>query len=72
MLISVSDGSPSTVTFRHMVAPVLGAWVVTGLGAWITRRFRDEREVRVAVIGSHEFARGLQAELKAVGSRATT
>lgn len=67
VLISVSDGSPSAVTIPHMVAPVLGAWVVTGLGAWISRRFRDEREVRVAVIGSHAFARGLQAELKAVG-----
>ena len=50
-----------------MVAPVLGAWFVTGVGALITRRFRSEREVRVAVIGSHEFARGLRAELKAVG-----
>ena len=67
VLISISDGSPSAVTLGHMVAPVLGAWVVTGLGAWITHRFRNEREVRVAVIGSHEFARGLRAELEAVG-----
>ncbi len=67
VLISISDGSTSTVTLRHMVAPVLGAWVVTGMGAWITHRFRNEREVRVAVIGSHEFARGLRAELEAVG-----
>jgi exopolysaccharide biosynthesis polyprenyl glycosylphosphotransferase len=67
VLISISDGSTSTVTLRHMVAPVLGAWVVTGVSALITRRFRSEREVRVAVIGSHEFARGLRAELKAVG-----
>lgn len=69
VLISISDGSPSTVTVAHMVAPVLGAWVVTGFGAWITHRFRSEREVRVAVIGSHEFARGLQAEFEAVGVR---
>jgi lipopolysaccharide/colanic/teichoic acid biosynthesis glycosyltransferase len=69
VLISVSDGSTTAVTAAHMVAPVLGAWVVTGLGAWLTHRFRGEREVRVAVIGSHEFARGLQAELKAVGVR---
>ena len=67
VLISISDGSTSTVTLRHMVAPVLGAWVVTGVGAWITHRFRNEREVRLAVIGSHEFARGLRAELHAVG-----
>lgn len=69
VLISISDGSPTAVTPAHMVAPVLGAWVVTGMGAWVTHRFRSEREVRVAVIGSHEFARGLQAELKAVGVR---
>jgi lipopolysaccharide/colanic/teichoic acid biosynthesis glycosyltransferase len=67
VLISISDGSPSSVTVGHMVAPVLGAWLVTALGAWVAHRFRNEREVRVAVIGSHEFARGLQAELKAVG-----
>ncbi len=69
VLISISDGSPSTVTVAHMLAPVLGAWLVTALGAWITHRFRHEREVRVAVIGSHEFAAGLEAELEAVGVR---
>ena len=67
VLISLSDGSPGTVTLDHMVAPVCGAWVVTAIGAWITYRFRTDREVRVAVIGSHEFARGLRAELEAVG-----
>ena len=69
VLISVSDGSPSTVTIGSMVAPVLGAWMVAALGAWVLHRFRTDRQVRVAVIGSHEFARGLQAELKAVGIR---
>jgi lipopolysaccharide/colanic/teichoic acid biosynthesis glycosyltransferase len=67
VLISVSDGSPSSVTISSMVAPVLGAWLVTGLGAWVLHSFRTDRRVRVAVIGSHEFARGLQAELRAVG-----
>ncbi len=69
VLISVSDGSPSNVTVGHMIAPVLGAWVVAALGAWVLHRFRTEQRVRVAVIGSHEFARGLRAELKAVGIR---
>src|SRR3954451_22201140 len=32
VLISLSDGSPSSVTVGHMIAPVLGAWVVTGFG----------------------------------------
>src|SRR5829696_2405599 len=39
VLISVSDGSPSTVTVDTMVAPVLGAWLVTALGACILHRF---------------------------------
>jgi lipopolysaccharide/colanic/teichoic acid biosynthesis glycosyltransferase len=69
VLISISDGSPSSVTVANMVAPVLGAWLVTALGAWILHGFRSDRRVRVAVIGSHEFARGLRAELKAVGIR---
>lgn len=72
VLISLSDGSPSAVTVKHIVAPVLGAWIVTGIGAWITHRFRNDREVRVAVIGSHEFARGLRAELEAVGVKGYT
>ena len=66
--ISAWDGySVSQVTVGDMVAPVLGAWVVTGIAAALTHRFRRDREVRVAVIGSHEFARGLKAELDAVG-----
>jgi lipopolysaccharide/colanic/teichoic acid biosynthesis glycosyltransferase len=69
VLISVSDGSPSTVTVGAMAAPVLAAWLVTALGAWVLHRFRTDRRVRVAVIGSHEFARGLRAELGAVGIR---
>jgi lipopolysaccharide/colanic/teichoic acid biosynthesis glycosyltransferase len=69
VVISAADGSTSQITIANMVSPVLGAWVVTGIGAWITHRFRRVREVRVAVIGSHEFARGLKAELEAVGVR---
>jgi exopolysaccharide biosynthesis polyprenyl glycosylphosphotransferase len=70
VMISAWDGySVSSVMPSDMVAPVLGAWMVTALGAWITHRFRRERSVRVAVIGSHEFTRGLEAELDAVGVR---
>lgn len=68
--ISAADGyATSAVTPGEMVAPVLGAWIVTGIGGWITYSFRRDREVRMAVIGSHEFARGLEAELEAVGVR---
>ena len=70
IMFSAWDGySVSRVTAADMVAPVLGAWLVTALGAWLTHRFRRDREVRVAVIGSHEFTRGLEAELDAVGVR---
>jgi lipopolysaccharide/colanic/teichoic acid biosynthesis glycosyltransferase len=68
MGISAIDGAHTVnLTAGEMVAPVLGAWLVTGLGAWVTHRFRREREVRLGVIGTHEFARSLQAELEAVG-----
>src|SRR3954453_1808657 len=36
VLISISDDSRSTLPVAHMVVPLLGAWVVTGFGAWIT------------------------------------
>ena len=71
--ISATDGyATSAVDFDAMFPAVLGAWVVTGLGWWITHGLRGYREVRVAVIGSHEFARGLEAELEAVGVRGYT
>lgn len=66
--ISAADGyATSAVQVDDMVPAVLGAWIVTGLGGWITSNLRRDRAVRVGVIGSHEFARGLQAELDAVG-----
>lgn len=66
--ISATDGYVvSDVNAHEMVPAVLGAWIVTGLGAWLTHTLRRDREVRVAVIGSHEFARGLEVELEAVG-----
>ncbi|MGH2957312.1 MAG: sugar transferase [Solirubrobacterales bacterium] len=68
MLITSLDGDRvSDLTADEMVAPVLAAWLVTGLGAWLTLNFRRDREVRIGVIGTHEFARSLEAELKAVG-----
>jgi lipopolysaccharide/colanic/teichoic acid biosynthesis glycosyltransferase len=71
--ISAADGyETSDVHVSDMVPAVLGAWVVTGLGWWITYGLRGRREVRLAVIGSHEFARGLEAELEAVGVRGYT
>jgi lipopolysaccharide/colanic/teichoic acid biosynthesis glycosyltransferase len=66
--ISEADAyETSNVGPADMVPAVLGAWIVTGLGAWLSHTLRRDREVRVAVIGTHEFARGLEAELEAVG-----
>jgi lipopolysaccharide/colanic/teichoic acid biosynthesis glycosyltransferase len=70
ILVSASDGSVvSHLSVANMVPAVIGAWLVTTLGAWTMHRFRLDREVRVAVIGSHEFAAGLEAELHGVGIR---
>ena len=70
LAISDLDGyATSEITVADVIAPVLGAWVVTGLGVFLDRGFRRHREVRMAVIGSPEFTRGLDAELAAVGIR---
>ena len=60
---------------RHMVladlkAPVAGAWLIMGLGAWVTARFDGARRARVAVVGSPGFAIDLAEELEAAGIRA--
>jgi len=60
---------------QHMVlgelkAPVAGAWLIMGLGAWVTSRFDDDRRARVAVVGSSGFATDLADELRAAGVRA--
>jgi lipopolysaccharide/colanic/teichoic acid biosynthesis glycosyltransferase len=70
VVVSASDGSlVAHLTPANMLPAVIGAWLVTALGAWIVHRFRLEREVRVAVIGSDEFAAGLETELRAAGIR---
>jgi lipopolysaccharide/colanic/teichoic acid biosynthesis glycosyltransferase len=52
-----------------MALPVLGAFVVMPLAAWVTWRFQSGRRVRIAVIGSEEIACGLDEELRAMGIR---
>jgi exopolysaccharide biosynthesis polyprenyl glycosylphosphotransferase len=54
----------------EMVAPVIGAWIVTAFAAWCTVRFEASRRVRVAVIGSPGLAMGLADELRSAGIRA--
>jgi lipopolysaccharide/colanic/teichoic acid biosynthesis glycosyltransferase len=67
VLTKLDGNQVRDLTADEMVAPVLAAWLVAGLGAWLTLSFRRDREVRIGVIGTHEFARSLEAELKAVG-----
>jgi lipopolysaccharide/colanic/teichoic acid biosynthesis glycosyltransferase len=68
-LASTEGAGAAELTLDDMVAPVLGAWLVTLVGAFLYRRFEQDRQVRLAVIGSREFTRGLMAELAAVKIR---
>ena len=68
LAITALDGySAGNITVGELVPAILGAWIVTAFGILVSRRLRRERMLRVAVIGSHEFARGFQAELEALG-----
>jgi exopolysaccharide biosynthesis polyprenyl glycosylphosphotransferase len=64
------SGMPESAT--EMIAPVIGAWVVTGLAAWTSARFEASRKVRVAMIGSSSLALGLAHELSNAGIRGYT
>jgi lipopolysaccharide/colanic/teichoic acid biosynthesis glycosyltransferase len=70
-LVMAADGNSATEPQgpAELMPPILGAWLMTILGAWVAHSFRADRELPIAVIGSHEFAHGLQAELDAVGVR---
>jgi exopolysaccharide biosynthesis polyprenyl glycosylphosphotransferase len=57
------------MAIAELEAPVAGAWLVMGLGAWVKARFDDDRRARVAVVGSAGFASDLAEELKAAGIR---
>jgi len=71
VLVAAADGNSATEPQgpAELAPAVLGAWLMTLLGAWVAHSFRADRELPIAVIGSHEFAAGLQAELEAVGVR---
>ena len=52
-----------------MAVPLVGAWIVTLIGAWLSVWFENSRQVRVAVIGSPTLAVGLAQELESAGVR---
>src|SRR6188472_2430152 len=58
------------MALAELKAPVAGAWLIMGLGAWVTARFDDDRRARVAVVGSPGLAIDLAEELEAAGIRA--
>jgi lipopolysaccharide/colanic/teichoic acid biosynthesis glycosyltransferase len=58
------------MALAELEAPVAGAWLIMGLGLWVTSRFDEDRRARVAVVGSAGFAADLAAELEAAGIRA--
>ena len=58
------------MSLRSFLAPVVGAWLVMALGAWLKVQFEERRPARVAVIGSAGFASDLAAvELEAAKIR---
>ena len=57
------------MALRSFEAPVVGAWLVMALGAWLKVQFEERRPARVAVIGSAGFASDLAAELEAARIR---
>jgi lipopolysaccharide/colanic/teichoic acid biosynthesis glycosyltransferase len=67
LAISEMTRSISPLTVAGLVAPVLGAWTVVGIGVWLVRRFDRGRRVRLAVIGTAEFMGGLSLELEGSG-----
>jgi lipopolysaccharide/colanic/teichoic acid biosynthesis glycosyltransferase len=65
--ISELTKSISPLSMGDLVAPVLGAWAVTAIGILMVRRFRRDRRVRLAVVGTAEFMWGVNAELESTG-----
>jgi lipopolysaccharide/colanic/teichoic acid biosynthesis glycosyltransferase len=67
LAISELTRSIDPLTVSDLMAPVLGAWAMVAIGAWLVRRFHREHRVRLAVLGTAEFMWGLSAEIDASG-----
>jgi exopolysaccharide biosynthesis polyprenyl glycosylphosphotransferase len=68
VLVTLAAGKQMPLS--HLEAPVIGALLVTALGAWVKVRFGGETRARVAVIGPPGLAIDLAGELEAAGIRA--
>jgi exopolysaccharide biosynthesis polyprenyl glycosylphosphotransferase len=51
------------VDIYSSVAPVVGAWLILAFGSWLTAKFENARQIRVAMIGSPGLAIGMAYEL---------
>jgi len=58
-------GAPQPAS--EMLAPLLGAWVITVFATAIRARFESSRQIRIGVIGSPGLASGLSEELRLAG-----
>jgi lipopolysaccharide/colanic/teichoic acid biosynthesis glycosyltransferase len=67
LAISELTRSISPLTTDDLIAAVLGAWAMVGIGVWLVHRFQRGRRVRLAVLGSAEFMWGLSAEIETSG-----
>ncbi|MDX6632080.1 MAG: hypothetical protein QOG26_85, partial [Solirubrobacterales bacterium] len=56
-----AEGVPGAA--GSLALAVAMAWLVFLLGAWVTVRFKDERQIRLAVIGTADYADSLAADL---------
>jgi lipopolysaccharide/colanic/teichoic acid biosynthesis glycosyltransferase len=57
------------VPLGALAAPVVGAWLVTALAAWVKLRFDGSRPVRIAIIGSPALALALAEGLESARVR---
>lgn len=72
LAVAVLAAAGGTVPTHAAVAPVLGAWLVMALAAWVKLRFDSARPVRIAIIGPPALAVGLAEELTRAGVRGYT
>jgi lipopolysaccharide/colanic/teichoic acid biosynthesis glycosyltransferase len=69
LAVLITVGTGRRIELAGLVAPVVGAWLVMALGAWLKVRLEDLRPARVAVVGSRGFASDLAGELDAAEIR---
>ncbi len=67
--ILVLDAAGHSIAAEALIAPIVGAWVVTAFAAFAKAPLESARPIRIALIGSPYIAIGLDQELKMAKSR---